>query len=178
MPKHAGNRGSGRAAGASPCGSKAVLLAAVRLVTRWGVAEGVATRGASSCFSAFQVGACPAEAGPGFGVWPGKTVANLIAACALTTLLRAGRESFPLLRVWKRCAKGLIPLCGSPGRRSAGAGLIRSRKRMNKNQRRFGTCWVGSSQTRKSETGLGVVTGQHHAKTFYMEPELLSFRGS
>lgn len=79
MPKHAGSRGSGRATGASPCRSQAVLLA-VSVVTRSGVAEGVATRGTSSCFSAFGV-ACPAEAGPyGFGVWPGKAEANLIAA--------------------------------------------------------------------------------------------------
>ena len=45
--------------------------------------------------------ACPAEAGPyGLGVWPGKAEAGLSAADALTTLLRAGRERFPGLRVW------------------------------------------------------------------------------
>lgn len=48
--------------------------------------------GTCSGFSEFGTGDCPAESGwYEFGVWPGKPEAGLIAAGALTTLLRAGR---------------------------------------------------------------------------------------
>lgn len=49
---------------------------------------------------------------------------------------------------------------------------------MNKNQRRFGMCRIGSSQARKRETNLGLATGQHRANTSNREPGLLSFRSS
>lgn len=71
------------------------------MVTRWAWSRVWPRGNTCPCFSEFGVVACPAEAGPyGLGVWPGKAEAGLSAADALTTLLRAGRERFPGLRVW------------------------------------------------------------------------------